>query len=260
MDQHLNFTKCEVFWPLGDSTFPEFPVAVCRVGIISRGIELLGCPLWSSLDFYTECFDCSLLCLPQAHTLLADLEDPQVELHLLRSCLGVCKITHLLRCIPPDVVRPFLPRFDTLLHASLDCICRCGLSDSAWCQATLPFCLGGLSLRDSVSTNVPAYLGCCSDVHSLSCSLLDLHLVVFPGESSLRSSVICGSDYSSTQHATLDNECFQSSVASSSIWDRAHLLAASDSTGCSSAWLKAVPHPSLGLAMPIAEFVVAARI
>ena len=27
---------------------------------------------------------------------LADLGDPQVELHLLRSCIGVCKVMHLL--------------------------------------------------------------------------------------------------------------------------------------------------------------------
>ena len=42
---HLNLAKCEIFWPSRDSTFPDFPVAVCRVGIISGGVELLGCPL-----------------------------------------------------------------------------------------------------------------------------------------------------------------------------------------------------------------------
>ena len=47
---HLNLAKCEVFWPSGDTTFPEFPVAVRRVGVISGGVELLGCPLWSRLD------------------------------------------------------------------------------------------------------------------------------------------------------------------------------------------------------------------
>ena len=88
-----------------------------------------------------------------------------------------CKITHLLCCVPPDVVQAFLPRYDTLLCASLDRICR---SDSAWYQATLPFRLGGLSLWDSVNAIVPSYLGCCNDVWSLSCSLLDLPYVVFP--------------------------------------------------------------------------------
>jgi len=40
-----------------------------------------------------------------------------VKLHLLRSCLGVYKIAYLLYCVPPDVVQPFLPRFDAFLHA-----------------------------------------------------------------------------------------------------------------------------------------------
>ena len=31
---------------------------------------------------------------------LVDLEDPQVELHLLRNYLSVCKVTHLLGCVP----------------------------------------------------------------------------------------------------------------------------------------------------------------
>jgi len=55
--QLLDLAKCEVFWPAGDSTFMEIPVAVCRVGIISEGVELLGCPFWGSLDFHTEYFD-----------------------------------------------------------------------------------------------------------------------------------------------------------------------------------------------------------
>ena len=49
-------------------------------------------------------------------------------------------------------------------------------------------------------------------------------------------------------------------ITSCSILDRAQLLAAFDSTGCSSAWLKAIPHPSLGLTMPVAELVVAVHL
>ena len=90
-----------------------------------------------------------------------------------------------------------------------------------------------------------------------------LSSVVFPGETSLRSSLSCGLDYSFAQHAFQvphDNERYQTLVSNSSIRDRARLLAASDSAGCSSAWLKAIPNPSLGLAMPVTEFVVAVHI
>ena len=58
---HLNLAKCEIFWPSGDSIFPEFSMAVCRVGIISGGVELLGFPLWRTLNFFSDCFDRSLL-------------------------------------------------------------------------------------------------------------------------------------------------------------------------------------------------------
>ena len=125
------------------------------------------------------------------------------------------------------------------------------------------FLFGWLGLRDSVNTIVLAYLGCCNDVRSLSCALLDLSYIVFPGESSLHSSWSCGSDYSSTQHAFQvphDNERYQSLVSNCSIHNRTHLLAASDSSGCSSAWLKAMLNPSLGLAMPVTELVVAVHI
>ena len=70
-----------------------------------------------------------------------------------------------------------------------------GLSYSAWSQATLPFHLGGLGLRDSVGYNVSAYLGCCNDVRSLSCSLLDFLSVVIPGKFLLRSLMPYESDY-----------------------------------------------------------------
>ena len=91
-----------------------------------------------------------------------------------------------------------------------------------------------------------------------------LSSVVFPGETSLRSSLSCGLDYSFAQHAFQvphDNERYQTLVLIVPfVIEPGRLLAASDSAGCSSAWLKAIPNPSLGLAMPVTEFVVAVHI
>ena len=92
--------------------------------------------------------------------------------------------------------------------------------------------------------------GCKEFVRSLTCFIVFHQMLyrnffldlMFPSESSLHFSWSCGSDYSSTH----DNEYYQSLVTNSSIRDRAHLLAASDSTGSSSAQLKAIPSPSLG--------------
>ena len=137
-------------------------------------LEVLSClaaPSGGNLDFYTECFDWNLLHLSQAHTLLADLEDPQIELHLLWSCLGVCKS---LTCyvVPLKTICNIFFWYDTILRASLDHL-WCGLSDSVWYQATLLFRLGGLGLCDSVNT-----IGWCNDVSSLSCSLLNVPSIV----------------------------------------------------------------------------------
>jgi len=85
---HLNLSKCELFWPFGDS-FPLFPHDIRRV----TGLELLGSPLWGDDDFFKD-----KLCL---------LDDRQVELHLLRSCLSSCKIVYLLRTVPFSILNPF---------------------------------------------------------------------------------------------------------------------------------------------------------
>jgi len=49
---HLNLSKCELFWPTGDS-FPEFPTNINRA---SEGLELLGSPFGEqkpfSISFY----------------------------------------------------------------------------------------------------------------------------------------------------------------------------------------------------------------
>lgn len=40
---HLNPSKCELYWPTGDNSFPEFPANIIR---LQDGVSLLGTPLW----------------------------------------------------------------------------------------------------------------------------------------------------------------------------------------------------------------------
>ena len=77
----------------------------------------------------------------EAQSHLIDLNDPQIELHLLRSCLSLCKLNHLLRSTPPGKVDNQLSRFDTGLHHSLELITRSSISPSSCNQATLPIAL-----------------------------------------------------------------------------------------------------------------------
>lgn len=92
----LNCSKHKVFWPFGDQSFPEFPSEVCRPNLKTGSIKFLGCPLCGSHDLFdsslSKCIDKVLEC----QDLLSDLENPQVELQLLQSCVSLCKVNHSL--------------------------------------------------------------------------------------------------------------------------------------------------------------------
>ena len=90
---------------------------------------------------------------------MVDIEDPQVELHLLRSCLSVCKVTHLLRCVPSSSLGSFPSRFVLRLRECPRKILCCGISDSSWTQTTLLLRLGGLGVRESECSAAPAFVG-----------------------------------------------------------------------------------------------------
>ena len=60
--------------------------------------------------------------------------------------------------------------------------------------------------------------------------------------------------------AILDDSLFKQLVSSSTIRDQARLRALSHSSGTSSGWLKALPQPALGLAIPPHDFTIALRL
>ena len=49
---HINLSKCELYWPSGDSSFPEFPHAIKQINPESSGLELLGSPVWGPPTFF----------------------------------------------------------------------------------------------------------------------------------------------------------------------------------------------------------------
>ena len=74
---------------------------------------------------------------------LPDLDVPQVELHLLHSCLGLCKLNHIIRTVPMNKISEELVCFDASLCCCLEILSRSSISDIAWLQSTLPIHLGG---------------------------------------------------------------------------------------------------------------------
>ena len=272
---HPNLSKCEVFWPSGDQFFTDFPPAVKRVVLPQAGgIDFLGSPIWGSPEFLSAFVGSVVDRVSALQERLRDLGDPQVELHLLRSCLGVCKLNHLLRTIPPGCVDSELLRFDDNLRHSLSSICNASISDQSWLQATLPCSLGGLGLRGAHRASSAAFLGCCISSFALCSQLLSAYsgssisISFIPGKElaiSCLSALLSGtpimevpaSQFSEAQRLyqfQLDT-CHSSSLLSScSLRDQARIRAIS-SHPCASAWLRAIPSVSLGLTMSRQEFV-----
>ena len=66
---------------------------------------------------------------------------------LLRSCASACKVTHLMRTIPPSQLKKFLDGFDSLLRKAMEKILRHRLNDEQWLVCQLPAKYGGFGLR-----------------------------------------------------------------------------------------------------------------
>ena len=91
----VNCAKCEVFWPSGNQSFPGFPPEVQGIGHTKGGDEFLGCPIYGLNNFFTASLSKHIDKVLDCQDRLSDLENPQVELHLLRSCISLCKQNHL---------------------------------------------------------------------------------------------------------------------------------------------------------------------
>ncbi len=102
---------------------------------------------------------------------LAQFEDPQVELALLRLC-GSCKVSHLLRAMPRDLAAAVFDHFDSSMLAATDAALACSLTPAAWQQARLPVSRGGLGLRSSADIADAAFIGSCNGVRKLVGELL----------------------------------------------------------------------------------------
>ena len=269
---HINKAKCEVFWPSGDPTFPEFSADVHRVVASTGGAQLLGSPIFGSQEYYNNCVgkkvDIVLSC--QEH--LSDLKDPQVELHLLRSCLSLCKVNHLLRTVPSNRAMDQFRRFDSGLRSCLETITNSSLSDAAWIQASLPIRLGGLGLREASKVATAAFTGSCNSSRSLSTHLLDSDALSVTKraltESSIREQLSSSLPPNHTLNlltskqreiqSVLDLTRHNNLKRSASLRDLARINALSaPHTG---SWLLAIPNFNLGLAMTPQEFVIALRI
>ena len=132
----------------------------------------LGSPIWDPTSFSASFIKEVVEKVSLLQECLQSLENPQVELHLLCTCPGVCKINHLLRTIFPDTIMPQLQLFDGYLRDSLSQICNASISDNAWCQATLPLSFGSLGLHKASCVSPAALLAFVSHSSQSLCTQL----------------------------------------------------------------------------------------
>jgi hypothetical protein len=159
----LNLNKCELYSPSVDNFDSQFsdrslgqlsipPELHARFSV--PDFTLLGAPFGSAV-FCQKAVAKMRESNQQLLDRLALLEDIQVSLHLLRTCISYCKFVYLIRTTPPSLIQPELDQVDLQIRSSLDRFADLHMTDVAWSQAQLSLSRGGLGLR-SVSRHARA--------------------------------------------------------------------------------------------------------
>ena len=236
----------------------------------------MGSPICGAETFFYESISKRVNKILDCQNKLTDLKNPQVELLLLRSCLSLCKINHLIRTVPCAKIQEQLSEFDHGLRRSLETILLSSISDMAWKQASLPIRLGGLGLREASRSSSAAFIGSCNASRPVALRLLhgqlhssatDEEILFFPGEHEQWQYLqrllpdIKDCSQNATQHhlqSLLDSSLSNSLKHNASLRDRARLNTISAQHA--GAWLRALPNSNLGLAMPQKEFMISLRL
>ena len=75
------------------------------------------------------------------------IDDPQVEMLLLRSCLGLPKFGFSLRSAPPEDIADTIKQFDEMISSTLHERLGISLTKDQEKQARLPVAMGGLGIE-----------------------------------------------------------------------------------------------------------------
>ncbi|GKC06001.1 putative reverse transcriptase domain-containing protein [Tanacetum coccineum] len=143
----LNIKKTEIFWPSCNGMKLReglFPVDIRRP---SSGVKLLGGAVSRDADFISGLAMRRAANAVDLMGLLPQLHDPQSELLLLRSCMGIAKLFFGLRTCQPVHMEEAALFFDKGLRGSIENIVVCGgpfFGDLQWRLASLPIRFGGL--------------------------------------------------------------------------------------------------------------------
>jgi hypothetical protein len=154
----LNPSKCEVF-VIGhppEEILSAISSLLPGITVLGRGeLKLLGAPL------SIEALPVSLQGkLDEVRLLISRLPGlpAHMSLYLLKNCLLIPKLVHLLRCSPTWKAPEILKSFDTAFQSALESLLNIQLEETAWLQASLPVSRGGLGIRRTQDLCYSAFL------------------------------------------------------------------------------------------------------
>ena len=113
----LNETKCELWNAKDRSLLPDIPPTVPNG--YPRGFELLGIGVGNT-SFCNEILRKRLAQIKEAMTKLDIIDDPQVELTLLRCCMGFPRFAFAIRSTPPTQVSEAIQFFDQVMEETAE--------------------------------------------------------------------------------------------------------------------------------------------
>ena len=122
----LNIKKTEVFWPSCNGVKLQEGLFPSGIGRPEKGVKLLGGAVSRDPYFIRELARRRASRSVELMKLLPCLRDPQSELLLLRSCMGVSKLLFGLRTCQPDFVTEAVSIFDKGLREVVEDIVVCG--------------------------------------------------------------------------------------------------------------------------------------
>jgi hypothetical protein len=135
---NLNLTKCVVY----GSNCEALPTAIIRA---SDGLVVLGSPVGS--DMFVKSFVRDVVNRAADGLLKTrELNDPQMELLLLRCCTGAPKLIHWLRTCVPSVIVDEINLFDHAIDSTLQHILGTPVYDKHRLTMHLPLSLGGIGI------------------------------------------------------------------------------------------------------------------
>jgi len=243
----INKSKCEIF--NSTTTNHDF------LKLTKTNLHLLGNPVLKDAI------------KPALEKRLHDFEKLSSSLHLLpthhayvilKSSLGVCRVTSMLRsspCLCTDVIL----KFDSAICDVLKTVSNVDLSDIAMTQASLPIKMGGMGISLLKHHYIPAYIASFKTVKKLyNINLSSNYINEFHSKWSELSNIPL--DDIIYDQKSLTTPIFQSTflniiTKSSSLTDKSRLQ--SSSHHFSGDWLHTLPVQSLGLHLSNEEFRIA---